>query len=115
MQEIENIEYYTASHKFATMSAQKIRAFADLIRDKYADDAMNLLSCYPNRGARLLEAVVKSAMANAEDRNSPDADSLMVLDVRIDSGPMTKRFRPKSRGMSSVIKKRMCHIKVTLG
>jgi len=108
-------QVYTAKHKFAVMSAQKVRPFADLIRGKYADDAMNLLSCYPNRGARLLEATLKSAMANAEDLNNPEPENLMVVDVRVDGGPMFKRFRPKSRGMSSVIKKRMCHITVVLG
>ena len=97
------------------MSAQKIRPFADLVRGKYADEARDLLKCYPNRGARLVEAVLKSAMANAEDLNVADPESLVVMEVRIDGGPMIKRFRPKSRGMSSVIKKRMSHITVTLG
>ena len=54
-------------------------------------------------------------MANAEDRNAQDAENLLVLEVQVDGGPMFKRFRPKARGMSSVIKKRMSHITVTLG
>lgn len=114
MQENDMI-YYTAKHKFAVISAQKVRPFADLIRGKDADQAMNILKAYPNRGARLIEKVLKSAMANAEDRNEPDPESLIVIDIHIDGGPMFKRFRPKARGMSSVIKKRMSHITVTLG
>lgn len=114
-QEKEKPTVYTAKHKFAVMSAQKIRPFADLIRGKYADEARDLLASYPNRGARLLEAVLKSAMSNAEDRGFPDAKDLEVIEVTIDGGPMFKRFRPKSRGMSSVIKKRLSHITVTLG
>ena len=114
MQETER-QTYTAKHKFAVMSAQKVRPFANLIRGKYADDAMDLLSCYPNRGARLIEATLKSAMANAEIQNSPDPENLTIVDVRVDGGPIIKRFRPKSRGMSSLIKKRMCHITVVLG
>lgn len=110
----ELIPVYTAKHKFAVMSAQKIRPFADLIRGKFADEARDLLASYPNRGARLLEAVLKSAMSNAEDRGVPKSENLMVAEVRIDGGPMFKRFRPKSRGMSSVIKKRMSHITVSL-
>ncbi len=110
----DQVMQYTAKHKFAVMSAQKVRPFADLIRGKYADEAMSILSCYPNRGARLLEATLKSAMANAEDLNNPDPSNLVVAEVRIDGGPMFKRVRPKSRGMSSMIKKRMCHITVVL-
>jgi large subunit ribosomal protein L22 len=106
---------YTAKHKFAVISAQKVRPFADLIRGQYADDAMNILRAYPNRGARLVEKVLKSAMANAEDRNESDPDNLVVVEVQIDGGPMFKRFRAKARGMSSVIKKRTSHITVTLG
>ena len=114
MQETEAV-YYTAKHKFAVMSAQKVRPFANLVRGKYADEAMDILKAYPNSGARLVEKVVKSAMANAENMNEQDPESLMIVDIRIDGGPMFKRFRPKARGMSSVIKKRMCHISVTLG
>ena len=110
-----SIVKYTAKHKFAVISAQKVRPFANLIRGQYADDAMNILKAYPNRGARLVEKVLKSAMANAEDRNEPDPNNLVVLEVQIDGGPMFKRFRPKARGMSSVIKKRTSHITVTLG
>lgn len=105
---------YTAHHKFAQMSAQKIRAFADLVRGKYVDEAQEILSCYPNRGARLIEDVLKSAMANADNRGHRNIDDLEIVDIRIDSGPISKRFRPKARGMSSPIKKRSAHISITL-
>lgn len=105
---------FKASHKFAQMSAQKIRPFADLIRGKYVDIAKEILSCYPNRGARLIEAVLNSAMANADSQGHRNIDSLEITDIRIDSGPIAKRFRPKARGMSSPIKKRSAHISITL-
>ena len=73
--EDSSIVKYTAKHKFAVISAQKVRPFANLIRGQYADDAMNILKAYPNRGARLVEKVLKSAMANAEDRNEPDPEN----------------------------------------
>ena len=104
-----------AKHKFAVMSAQKVRPFADLIRGKYADQAMDILKAYPNRGARLVEKVLKSAIANAADQNEPDPEALVVTKVLVGGAPMFKRFRPKARGMSSVIKKRMSHITVELG
>jgi large subunit ribosomal protein L22 len=105
---------YQAIHRFARVSAQKVRPLADLIRGKSADDALYILRYQPHRGARMLEKVLRSAMANAEDRRATNLHQLMVVDVRIDGGPMIKRMRPHARGMASVIKKRMSHIRVAL-
>jgi large subunit ribosomal protein L22 len=106
---------YEAKHRYAQMSARKIRPFADLIRGKFADEALELLACYPNRGARLLEAVIKSAVANAEDQRAQNVANLEIVDVRIDGGPMSRRFRPKARGSSSIYLKRTAHITVIIG
>jgi large subunit ribosomal protein L22 len=101
-------------HRFAQISPRKVRPLADLVRGKFADDALDILRYQPQRGARLLEKVIKSALANAEDRRATNLDELTVVDVRIDQGPMFKRFMPKARGMASVIKRRMAHIRVSL-
>ncbi|MDD3588973.1 MAG: 50S ribosomal protein L22 [Thermoguttaceae bacterium] len=114
MQEYTEFPQYRAVHKYATISAQKVRVFADLIRGKYADEAITLLECYPNRGARMLEKVLKSAMHNAEDLGNPDIESLVIADVRVDEGPMQRRWRAGSRGVSTIIKKRSSHISVVL-
>jgi len=106
---------YLASHRYAPMSARKIRPYADLVRGKFADEALELLACYPSRGARLIEAVLKSAIANAEDQRAQNIASLEVVDIRIDGGPMSRRFRPKARGPSSVYFKRTAHITVAVG
>jgi len=108
-------EAYTAIHRFARISARKVRPLADLVRGKFADDALDLLRYQPQRGARMLEKVIRSALANAEDRRAHDLDDLMVVEVCVDQGPMFKRMRPKARGMASIIKKRMSHIRVSLG
>ena len=106
---------YKAIHKFAHISAQKVRPFADIIRRKKAMEAVAALEFFPNRGARMLEKVLKSAIANAEDRHVADLESLVVIDARVDGGPrMIKRMRPKSRGMASVIVKEISHLSVTL-
>ena len=105
---------YEATHRFARISARKVRPLADLIRGKFADDALEILRYQPHRGARMLEKVLKSALANAEDRREQNIHHLMVADVRVDGGPMVKRMQPKSRGMASIIKKRMSHIRVAL-
>ena len=85
-----------------------------MIRGKLADEALDVLRYQPNRGARMLEKVLKSALANAEDRRAPNLSALMVVDVRVDQGPMFRRLRPRARGMAAVIKKRMSHIHIAL-
>jgi len=87
---------------------------ADIVRGKFADEALALLRFQPQRGARMLEKVIQSALANAEDRRAPNLNTLMLVDVRVDPGPMFKRMMPRARGMASVIQRRMSHIRVTL-
>src|SRR6187455_2766437 len=101
---------FRATHRHARVSARKVRPLADLIRGKRADVALDILKFQPQRGARLLEKVLKSALGNAEDRRAPNVAKLVVTDARIDGGPMFKRIRPRARGMAHVIKKRMAHI-----
>jgi len=105
---------YHAIHRGARISPRKVRALANLIRGKFADEALDLLKYQPQRGARMLEKVLKSALANAEDLRAPNLHHLMVIDARVDEGPVMKRMRPHARGMASVIKKRMSHIRVEL-
>jgi large subunit ribosomal protein L22 len=105
---------FKATHRFADMNARKIRQFADLIRGRMADEALELLRFYPNKGARLLEQVLKSAMGNAEDRGARDTNELLVIESRVDGGPIMKRFMPRARGSAYPIKRRYAHIIVTL-
>jgi large subunit ribosomal protein L22 len=105
---------YSAIHRFADMSARKIRPFASLIRGKPAEEALELLRFLPNKSARLLEAVLKSALGNAEDRGARDVEELVVVESRIDGGPMMKRIMPRARGTAYPIKRRYAHIHVTV-
>ncbi|HUT91128.1 MAG TPA: 50S ribosomal protein L22 [Thermoguttaceae bacterium] len=105
---------YIAVHRYARISPRKVRPLADLIRGKRADEALDILRYQPQRGARMLEKVLRSAMANAEDRRAPNLAKLAVIDVRVDGGPMFRRLRPRARGMAAVLKRRMSHIHVSL-
>jgi len=105
---------YKASHRFARISPRKVRLMADIVRGKFADEALELLRFQSQRGARMLEKVIQSALANAEDQRAPNLNTLMLVDVRVDPGPMFKRMMPRARGMASVIQRRMSHIRVTL-
>jgi large subunit ribosomal protein L22 len=105
---------YTATHRHARISARKVRPLAALIVNQRVDDALAILRYQPQRGARLLEKVLKSALGNAEFQRAPNLGGLRVVDARIDGGPMFKRVRPRARGMAHIIKKRFSHIKVSI-
>lgn len=105
---------YEATHRFAHISPRKVRPLADMIRGKHADEALAILRYQPQRGARMLEKVLNSALGNAEDQRARRVDRLVVVDARVDGGPMFKRIRPRARGMAYLIRKRMSHIRVTL-
>jgi large subunit ribosomal protein L22 len=105
---------YTATHRFADVTARKMRPFAQLVRGKNVDEALEQLRFRPNRGARLIEAVIKSAVGNAEDKGCRHIDDLVVTVCRIDDGPMYKRIQPRARGTAFSILKRLAHIHVTV-
>lgn len=105
---------YTAKHRYCDVSARKIRPFAQLIRGKNVDEALEALRFHPNRGARMLEAVVKSALGNAEDLGCRNLDELVVSEARVDGAPMFKRMRPRARGTAFLIKRRLSHLVITL-
>ncbi|MDA7950056.1 MAG: 50S ribosomal protein L22 [Pirellulaceae bacterium] len=110
---------FHAKHSYARVGCRKVRPMADLIRGEFVDDALNILRYQPNRGARLLEGVIKSALGNAQDPDQNQGEiahpsQLIVSEVRVDGGPMMKRIRPRARGMAFGIKKRSSHISVTL-
>ncbi len=105
---------YKACHRFVRMSVLKVRPVLDLIRGKFADDAMLTLKYLPNRSARFTEKVLKSAMKNAEVQGIREPGSLVVVDARGDGASMIKRLMPRARGMAHLIKKRMCHITIGL-
>lgn len=87
---------------------------ARLIRGKRADEALAILKYQPQRGARMLERVLKSALGNAEEQRAVGMGHLTVIDAQVDGGPMFKRMRPRARGMAHVIKKRLSHIRVAV-
>ena len=110
---------FRATHRFARVSPRKVRPLTDLIRGRFADEALDILRYQPHRGARLLEKVLRSALGSAQDPDQNPGrtvrvDRLVVVDARVDGGPMFKRIRPRARGMAHFIRKRMSHIHVAL-
>jgi len=100
--------------KHARISAQKARLVADQIRGLQVEQAVNLLSFSPKKGARILKKLLESAIANAEHNEGADVDELKVAGVQVDEGPTMKRIRARAKGRASRIFKRTSHISVTV-
>jgi len=100
--------------KYIRMSPQKIRLVADLIRGKKVEEALNILSFTPKASAPLISKVLKSAIANAGQKQGVDVDTLMVKHISVDEGPTMKRYRARAMGRGNTILKRSSHIKIVV-
>jgi len=97
------------------LSAQKGRLVADLVRGKAVDQALNILSFSPKKGAVIVKKVLESAIANAEHNDGADIDVLKVKRIHVEQGAVLKRFTARAKGRGNRISKQTCHIYVTVG
>ena len=97
------------------LSAQKGRLVADLIRGKSVENALNILSLSPKRGAAIIKKVLESAIANAEHNHGADIDELKVSNVLVDAAPFFARYAARAKGRGDRILKRNSHITVRVG
>ncbi len=103
-----------ATSKYLRLGPRKARLVADSIRGAAVGDALNSLKFMPQAAARVVEKVVKSAVANAEDLEIGDVDELVVSGIWVDQGPTLKRIRPGAQGRANRILKRSSHITVVV-
>jgi large subunit ribosomal protein L22 len=101
-----------AKLKGARLSAQKARLVADQIRGKGVEEALQLLTFSPKKGAEIIKKVLDSAIANAEHNEGADVDELKVSTIFVDEGVTMKRISPRAKGRADRIFKRSCHITV---
>ena len=78
------------------------------------NEALTILKFTPGKGSEIVEKVVKSAAANAENNHEMNPDALYVAEISANKGPTMKRFQPGSQGRASIILKRTSHVGVTL-
>jgi len=100
--------------KFVRVSPRKVRLVMNQIRGKKVDEALNLLSFAPQRGANILKKLINSAVANAQQNSNIDIDNLYIDKIYADEGPVLKRFRPRAMGRATRILKRTSHLTVVL-
>ncbi|MDT8427582.1 MAG: 50S ribosomal protein L22 [Pseudomonadales bacterium] len=99
-----------AKLKGARLSAQKARLVADQIRGMAVEEALQVLSFSPKKGADIIKKVLDSAIANAEHNEGADVDELKVSTIFVDEAMTMKRIRPRAKGRADRIFKRSCHI-----
>jgi len=105
-----------AEARYIRSSPQKARLVVDMIRGQKAGDAINILRAVNKRIAPAVEKVLRSAIANAENRSTEvDVDSLKVTEAYVNEGPRMKRVRPAPMGRAYRYQRRICHIVVKVG
>ncbi|RDV83368.1 50S ribosomal protein L22 [Ammonifex thiophilus] len=104
-----------ATAKYVRISPFKARQVIDLIRGKRVDEAFAILRFTPRKAARLIEKVLRSAVANAEHNYDMIASELVVLRAYVDEGPTLKRYRPRAYGRADLRRRRTSHITVVVG
>jgi large subunit ribosomal protein L22 len=114
--EVNDIADWRSSYRYAPMSARKARLVTQLIVGRSVQDALDILKFTRKRAATMIEKVLKSAVADA-DEQQVDVDKLYVCSARVDDAGIrigTKRWIPKDRGRAHPIHKKACHIHITV-
>lgn len=104
----------TAKLRSASLSAQKGRLVADMIRRVHVSKARDILRFTPKKGAKLILKLLESAMANAEHNHGLDIDELTVKTIYVNEAMTAKRTNPRAKGRADRISKRHCHITIVV-
>ena len=103
-----------ATLKFARISSRKVKIVADLIRGKDIDEALAIVKYAPKASSEIIEKLLKSAIANAENNHHMEHSKLYVAEIYANQGPTLKRIRPAAKGSAVRIRKRTSHITIVL-
>ena len=103
-----------ATLKYSRISARKVKIVADLIRGKDVDEALAIVKFTPKASSEILEKLLKSAIANAENNHDRKHENLYVAEIYANQGPTLKRIRPAAKGSAVRIRKRTSHVTIVL-
>ena len=110
----EMIPQAEATLKYARISSRKVKIVADLIKGKDINEALAILKYTPKASSEIIEKLLKSAIANAENNHNMAHEKLYVADIYANQGPTLKRIRPAAKGSAFRIRKRTSHITIKL-
>ena len=118
MPEQETVQTTTLEAKailrYARISSRKVKIVADLIRGKKVDEALAIVKFTPKASSEILEKLLKSAIANAENNHGMNRGNLIVSEIYANQGPTLKRIRPAAKGSAVRIRKRTCHVTIVV-
>jgi len=100
--------------RYARISPRKVKIVIDLIRNKPVGTALAILKHTPKAASEILEKLLKSAIANAENNHNMDVEKLYIAEAYANQGPTLKRIRPRAQGRAYRIRKRTSHITLVL-
>ena len=100
--------------KYARISSRKVKIVADLIRGKKVDEALAIIKFTPKASSEVLEKLLKSAIANAENNHGMNRGNLIVSEIYANQGPTLKRIRPAAKGSAVRIRKRTSHVTIVV-
>lgn len=103
-----------AKVSFVRVSPTKAKIVLDTIRGKDVTSALGILAYTPRYGARVIEKLLKSAVANAENNSGMNPETLFVAEAFANKGPTLKRIRPRAQGRAFRIEKKTSHITIIL-
>lgn len=103
-----------AQLKHLRIAPRKVRLVADSIRMKKVGEAMQILSFLPKRSSEPLQKLLHSAEANAKHNFNLDSANLFIVEIRVDAGPVLKRYSPRAMGRATIIRKKTSHITLIL-
>ena len=103
-----------ATLKYARISSRKVKIVADLMRGKKVEEALKIAKFAPKASAEILEKLLNSAIANAENNHFMNRANLYVAEIFANQGPTLKRIRPAAKGSAVRIRKRTSHITIVL-
>ena len=113
LQEVEE-KKAVATLKYARISSRKVKIVADLIKGKSAQDALAIVKFTPKASSEIIEKLLTSAIANAENNHGMNSSKLYVAEIYANQGPTLKRIRPAAKGSAVRIRKRTSHITIVL-
>ena len=100
--------------KYARISARKVKIVADLIKGKDVNEALAIVKFTPKASSEIIEKLLKSAIANAENNHNMNSQNLYIAEIYANQGPTLKRIRPAAKGSAVRIRKRTSHITIVL-
>ena len=103
-----------ATRRYARISSRKVKIVADLLRGKSVEEAQNIVKFAPKASSEILEKLLNSAIANAENNHFMNRANLYVAEIYANQGPTLKRIRPAAKGSAVRIRKRTSHITIVL-